>query len=290
MTAMRLVDALPSPVGFVFGGGGSLGAIQVGMLQAINEHGVHAGLVTGTSIGAINGAIVAADPIGGANRLSHVWAEIDTKALLPGGILQRIWTWYRKKTYLFETAAIDELFEREIGDGLIEDLPVPYAAMSLDIATSRPVMLREGRLSTALRASSAIPGIFPPVERDGLQLYDGGIAVNVPVLEALDLGARSLVVFDCAFADQTLAIPADVTEALYYSMTVQTRQQAQRDMPIAAATVPVVYLPGPAPVRVSPLDFGRTTSLVRDGYESSRAFLATLDVDGPGMYRSLHID
>ena len=80
---------LPRPVGFVLGGGGSLGAVQVGMLQALGEHGVAPDLVAGTSIGSINGAVLALDPKGAANRLSHLWPKIKREDILPGGPLDQ---------------------------------------------------------------------------------------------------------------------------------------------------------------------------------------------------------
>lgn len=282
----ELTGALPEPIGFVFGGGGTLGAAQVGMLQAVSERGVEAGVVTGTSIGAINGAVVAADPVGAASRLSHIWNEIENKSILPGGILMRLWTLWRRKLYLFETMAIDELLEREIGDVDIADLELPFGAVALDVDAGTSTMLTSGRLRTAVRASSAIPGIFPPVTHDGRDYYDGGIVENVPVMEALDLGAKSLVVFDCAFADRPIDRPRNATEALLYSMTLQMRAQAQRDMPIAAQQVPVLYLPGPVPMRVNPLDFSHSPELIRGGYTATRRFLDAVEIDGPGLYRT----
>lgn len=284
--ATELTAALAEPVGFVFGGGGSLGAAQVGMLQAVAERGVEAGIVTGTSIGAINGAVVAADPVGAASRLSHIWNEIETKSLLPGGLFRRLWTLWRRKLYLYETMAIDEFLERELGNIDIADLALPYGAVALDVDLGTSTMLTSGRLRTAVRASSAIPGVFPPVTHEGRDYYDGGIVENVPVMEALDLGAESLVVFDCAFADRAIDRPKNATEALFYSMTLQMRAQVQRDMPLAAQRVPVLYLPGPAPMRVNPLDFSRTPALIRGGYNATRRFLDTVEVDGPGLYRN----
>ncbi len=284
-TNSSLTGSLPGPVGFVLGGGGSLGAAQVGMLQALAEHDIHADLVTGTSIGAINAAVVAADPIGAANRLSHLWHTLDAKAILPGGLSRRLWTLLRYKTYLYDTPGIAKLVEDEIGDMAIEDLQIPYAAVALDVETATPSLLTSGRLSSAILASSAIPGVFPAVERNGRRLYDGGLVTNVPVLEALDMGAKSLVVLDCAFPDQEIASPTDMAGTIFYAITVQMRQQALRDMPIAGRDVPVLYLPGPPPSMVSPLDFSQTPALVRGAYRSSRAFLDTVSVNGPGLYR-----
>lgn len=286
MATRSLAEQLPQPIGFVLGGGGSLGASQVGMLQALNDEAVHADLVAGTSIGSLNGAVVAADPMGAASRLSHIWHNLDVETLLPGGVFRRLWTLWRSKTSIYETPELAKLIIDEIGDVLIEDLAIPYAAMALDVETSQAVRLSSGALTTAVLASSAIPGVFPAVERQGRHLYDGGLVTNVPVLEALDMGARSLVVLDCAFADQRITPPTNMTSTVYYSMMVQMRQQVLRELPIAAGSVPVLYLPGPAPVMLSPLDFTHTATLVKSAYGAARGFLDTVAVDGPGLYRA----
>lgn len=282
---MELLESLPRPIGFVLGGGGSLGAAQVGMLEALNDRGIHADLVAGTSIGALNGAVVAADPVGAASRLSHVWHTLDAKSILPGGLLRRIWTLWRSKVAIYDTPDLAKIIEDEIGAVDIEDLAIPYAAMALDVETSMAVRLVNGPVTSAMLASSAIPGVFPAIERDGRKFYDGGLVTNVPVMEALAMGAKSLVVMDCAFADQAISAPTSMVETVFYSMMVQMRQQVLRELPIAAASVPVIYLPGPAPVILSPLDFNSTPTLIRESYNTARAFLDTLTIDGPGLYR-----
>lgn len=281
----RLAESLPGPIGFVLGGGGSLGAIQVGMLQSLADHGIHADLVTGTSIGAVNGAVVAADPVCAASRLSHMWADPDLERWLPGGALPRLWRLIRRRIPLYDTPGLARLVEDEIGDVRIEDLAVPFGVVAMDVETSTGVTLRNGGLTSALLASSAIPGVFAPVERNGRLLYDGGLVTNVPVLEALAMGAKSLVVADCGFPDQQVAPPTDVVSALLYSMRVSMGLQAHRDLPVAASEVPVLYLPGPRPEVLSPLDFSHSPRLIRAGYEAARAFLDTVVVSGPGLYR-----
>ena len=104
----RLVD-LPRPVGYVLGGGGSLGAIQVGMLQALSEHDITPDLVAGTSVGSLNGAVVAFDPKGAPNRLSHLWARVTRKQVFPGGLLSQGRTLRRTKTHLFPNTRLAAL-------------------------------------------------------------------------------------------------------------------------------------------------------------------------------------
>src|ERR1700722_9049900 len=96
-----LADSLPRPLAFVFGGGGSLGAIQVGMLEALAEHRVDPDLVIGTSVGSLNGAVVALNPQGAANRLSHAWARITRNQVFPGGLIGQARTLERSRTHLF---------------------------------------------------------------------------------------------------------------------------------------------------------------------------------------------
>jgi NTE family protein len=283
---MNIAD-LPRPVGFVLGGGGSLGAVQVGMLQALGEHGVAPDLVAGTSIGSINGAVLALDPKGAANRLSHAWPKIRREHILPGGPLDQARTLRRTKTHLFPNEGLATVISDFLGDDLtFDDLELPFAAVTMDVATAQPHMIREGRLLPALLASAAIPGVWPPVEHEGLLLYDGGVVANVPLRQATAMGARSLVVLDCAFAGRLPEAPETIAEVLLYTGLVTMRAQAVLEAPPAAAIVPVVYLPGPEPRPMSTLDFDHTSELIESSYEAARSFLQHLDISGPGLYGS----
>jgi NTE family protein len=156
----------------------------------------------------------------------------------------------------------------------------------MDVATTRSHVLRDGPLLPALLASSAIPGIYPAVEHDGLLLYDGGVVANVPMRQALALGARSLVVLDCTVPGAPLPPPESFADAVLLSAMVTMRSQAMLEAPLAAAEAPVVYLPGPPLHRVSPLDFTHTASLIEQAYDAARPFLEDLTLDGPGIYGS----
>jgi NTE family protein len=283
---MSLAD-LPRPVGYVLGGGGSLGAVQVGMLQALSEHDVTPGVVAGTSVGSLNGAVVALDPRGAANRLSHLWARMTRERVFPGGLLAQVRTFQHTKTHLFPSTGLAAVIADFMGaDVTFADLSLPFAALAMDIATARPHVMRDGPLLPALLASAAIPGIFPPVQLGALRLYDGGLVANVPMRQALDLGARSLVVLDCNFPGHIPAPPETMAEVLFYTAMVTMRAQAVFEAPVVAAGVPVIYLHGPEPHPVSPLDFRHTGTLIESAYEAARTFLSELNVTGPGLYGS----
>jgi NTE family protein len=283
---MSIVD-LPRPVGYVLGGGGSLGAVQVGMLQALGERNILPDIVTGTSVGSLNGAVLAMEPRSAANRLSHQWARVTRDRVFPGGLLAQARTLQHNRTHLFPSTGLAKVISDFIGAEVkFADLALPFAAVTTDIATARPHVLRDGLLLPALLASSAIPGIFPPVELGPLRLYDGGLVANVPMRQAVAMGARSLVVLDCNFPGTVPEPAGSIAEVLFYTVMVTIRSQAILEAPLVAADVPVVYLHGPDPHRISPLDFRHTGMLIEAAYEAARSFLDDLHVTGPGLYGS----
>jgi NTE family protein len=284
--AMHITD-LPRPVGYVLGGGGSLGAVQVGMLQALAEWDVPPDVVAGSSVGSLNGSVLALDPRGAAHRLSHLWARLTRDQVFPGGLLAQARTLQHTRTHLFPSTGLAAVIADFIGaERTFAELTLPFAVVTTDIATARPHVLRDGPLLPALLASAAIPGIFAPAELGPLRLYDGGLVANVPMRQAVAMGARSLVVLDCNFPGNIPEVSGSMAEVLFYTVTVTMRTQAILEAPLVAADVPVVYLHGPEPLRVSPLDFRHTGALIETAYEAARAFLDELDVTGPGLYGS----
>jgi NTE family protein len=281
------IAELPRPVGYVLGGGGSLGAVQIGMLRALGEHDVAPDLVAGTSVGSLNGAVIALDPGRAVDRLVETWARMTRDRVFPGGLLAQARTLQATRTHLFPATGLATVIADFIGPEIaFADLRLPFAAMATDIATARPHVLSDGFVLPALLASAAIPGIFPPVQVGPLRLYDGGLVANVPMRQALAMGARSLVVLDCNFPGRVLEEPATIAEVLFYTFTVTMRTQAIFEAPLAAAEVPVVYLHGPEPHPISPLDFRHTGTLAEAAYQAARSFLDDLRITGPGLYGS----
>jgi NTE family protein len=276
---------LPAPVGFVLGGGGSLGAMQVGMLRALANRGIAPDLVTGTSVGSVNGSLVALDPDHAADRLARLWAGMTRARVFPGGPLAQLRTLRRERRYLFpNTGLVGVLAEGLGGVTNFAELRLPFGAVAVDAVTGLPVLMTSGELVPAVLASAAIPGIYPPVQHEGKVLYDGGVLANVPIRQALAMGAKSLVVLDCTFPGHLPEVPGTLAETLLFWATLGMRNQAVLEADLAAEAVPVVYLPG-APVQaVTPLDFGHTAELIESSYAASTEFLASVQVEGPGLY------
>jgi NTE family protein len=156
----------------------------------------------------------------------------------------------------------------------------------MDIATATPLVIDNGSLLPALLASAAIPGVFPPVDHDGRRLYDGGVVANVPLRQAVAMGARSLVVLDCTFPGHLLPQPESLAEIMLFTAMVTMRSQSILEAPLVAGHVPVVYLPGPVACRCSPFNFDSTELLIEGAYESALSFLHDLRVEGAGLYGS----
>jgi NTE family protein len=286
----EIAETLPHPIGFVLGGGGSLGATQMGMLKALEESGIAPDLVVGTSVGALNGAILASHGAPGSygdanSRLRDIWTRLTKPEAFPGGVLSQVLTLRHSKTNLFPNTGLRTIITEHLSEiTTFEDLHLPLGVVATKVDTAEALLIESGELLTPLLASCAIPGIYPPVEYQGQTLYDGGLIANVPLRQALTMGAKSLVVLDCALSSRIPTPPKTFAEVMMFTAMVSMRNQSILEAPLAAAEVPVLYLPGPDPVRLSPLDFSHTSELSAQAYEVARDFLAELVVDGPGLY------
>lgn len=186
LSATRVPPAWQSAgprLGLALGGGAALGAAHVGVLQALHSHGVHPGIVTGTSAGALVGAAYAAGiSVRTIERLvlDAQWSTFGQLTLSP-------------RLGLFDSSALATTINNLGGDPLIEDLPRRLGVVATDMRERRAVVLKSGPLSTALRASIAVPGLFPPVIRDGRMLVDGGLAANLPIEAARQMGATHVI-------------------------------------------------------------------------------------------------
>lgn len=172
-------------VGVALGGGVVRGMAHIGVLQVLQAEGIPVDMVAGTSVGSLVGAVFA----GGFDL-----AELERLAptLSWPKLVGPIWP----RDGMLTNAKLGAFLESLIGAVQIEDLPVTYAAVAVDRVSSQEVILRDGPVSTAVRASTAIPGLFAPIERDGRQLIDGGLVNNVPASVIRSMGADLVIAVD----------------------------------------------------------------------------------------------
>lgn len=203
---------------FVLSGGGARGALQVGALRALLEAGARPDVVVGTSIGAWNGALLARDPTpAGVERLAEVWLTAHpTRVLLglePNGhspamaIASSRYATYIAAAQrlaaghpsLYGDVGLRHFAQAAVGEMTFEELAVPLRVIAADITHGRRVVFSTGPIAPAILASSAIPGIFPPVRIGDAVYVDGGVLDNTSVETALALGARRLFILDVGY-------------------------------------------------------------------------------------------
>ncbi|MEV4352364.1 patatin-like phospholipase family protein [Actinoplanes sp. NPDC049596] len=270
--------ALPRPVAVAVGGGGVLGAAHAGVGYALEQRGFVPDLIVGTSVGALTGAIAAAHPDRAAPRLDDVWTRLRRRDVFPLGP-----PWSRPG--LCADSGLRRLIGRAGLPSSIEELPIPFTAVAMDLAGGDEVLLDRGDLESALLASAAIPGVFPPVVRGGRTLVDGGVVAYVPVCAAWRAGAASVVVLSVGPSPsgppppRAGAIAARAGDLLF-------RHQVERDLREVARHVPTVVLPTGVEVWPAPWDFGQARRLIRTAAATAGGFLDRLEVDGPGLYRA----
>jgi len=186
-------------IGLVLGSGGARGAAHIGVLRVLEELEIPIDLVVGASMGAIIGGAYAAgvDLAEREDERNKTDLIKMAKHLLPSHSF-KYWT---------AGEGTMELFERYVGDVHIESLKIPYAAMATDIHTGKPFVIRKGRLADAMRASSSIPIIFAPVEKDEHCLVDGGLVNPLPVDVAKEMGAERIIAVDVNSQPESLLNP-----------------------------------------------------------------------------------
>ncbi|WP_127502899.1 patatin-like phospholipase family protein [Actinoplanes solisilvae] len=271
--------ALPRPVAAVVGGGGVLGAAHVGVGYALEQRGFVPDLIVGTSVGALTGATAAAHPGNVAPWLDRVWTRLRRRDVFPLGA---------SRASLFTDSGVRRLIARAGLPSRIEQLPIPFTAVAMDLTTGEEMLLRDGDLESALLASSAIPGILPPVVREGRTLVDGGVIAYVPVRAAVLAGAASVIVLSIGPESGPLPPigPRRRAGAIATRAGVlMVHHQIERDLHEVSQQLPTVVVPTGINEWPSPWDFGHAKRMIRTASATAGRFLDSLRVDGPGLYR-----
>jgi NTE family protein len=229
-------------VAFVLGGGGLLGAAEVGMLAALAERGVQPDLVLGTSIGAVNGALYAAEPgAAGVERLRALWR--DSEALWVGSALQRLTTLARTRTYLQPFGEVRDRLAQLLPVQRVEELAVRFQCVAASIERAAEHWFTEGPLAEVVLASCAVPGVLPPVRVGDEHFIDGGIVNSIPVSRAVLLGARTIYVLQVGRLEQALKPPRWPWEVGLVAFEVARRHRFSHDLTSLPEGVELHVLP-----------------------------------------------
>jgi NTE family protein len=211
-------------VAFVLGGGGILGASEVGMLAALLDRGVHPDLIVGTSVGAINGAALAADPTPAAvERLTDLWSALGASEVFAGGPAKQLAT-VVQHGHLHSNAPLRRLLHAHLPDGDIEDLPVRFQCVAASVERATARWFDRGPLLDAVLASCAVPALLPPVKIGDEHYVDGGIVDSTPVGRAVALGARTVFVLHVGRIERPLRPPRWPWEAGLVAFEIARRR------------------------------------------------------------------
>jgi len=201
------------------------------MLRALLEAGVRPDLVVGTSVGAMNGAAVAADPsLGSIRRLASAWENLDAERLFGASPFTQAATLIRTRTSLHSNRPLRRLIERLVPVALIEELPVPFQCVAACVERAAERWFSEGPLADAILASSAVPGILPPVEIGGEHFIDGGIVNSIPIGRAVELGASVIYVMHVGRIERPLTPPRNLWQTAMVAFEIARRHRFARDM------------------------------------------------------------
>jgi predicted acylesterase/phospholipase RssA len=230
---------------FVLSGGGARGALQVGALRALFEAEIKPDVIVGTSIGAWNGALLAWNPtLAGIEAMEAAWREAHPTRVLLGmeppanapsqahATLRTIAAAQRVaagKPSLYGNVGVREFIQRLIGEHTFEELAVPLRVVATDITHGTRAVFDSGPLAPAVLASSAIPGVFPPVRIGDSVYVDGGSLDNASVETALTLGARRIFVLEVGYDEQATGAALWSSPAIDETSEVEEAQKSGRN-------------------------------------------------------------
>ncbi len=267
---------------FVLGGGGVLGAAEVGMLGALMDAGVHPDLIVGTSIGALNGALLASEPTpAGVARLEAIWEHAVTDGPLSQSLSRRLRTIASTRARATtHPGPMRRLLEENLSVELIEELPVAFACVAASIERAAEHWFTSGPIVPAVLASAALPGVFPAVEIDGEHYLDGGLVNSIPLDRARKSGAERAFVLQVGRIEQPLTSPERPWDVAIVAFEVARRARFHAALAKSRESIEVHVLPtgGTAPKATErenfdPFDTSRVTERIGAAREATAEYL-----------------
>lgn len=258
----------------VLAGGGSLGAVQVGMLQALVEAQVTFDLVVGASVGAINGAYFAAKPTAqGVAELAEFWRGLRKSDVFPFSLLDTLTAIVGRRGYLLRASALQSLVRRSLPVALIEDTVLPLHIVTTNLLSGAEELLSRGSVEVALLASAAIPLVFPCVQIGEKLLIDGAVASNTPIASAVSLGATRVVVVPTGFGCACPAPPKGLVALALHTLNLMSMRQLVRDIALYAPRASIHVVAPLCPLNASVFNFSQTDQLLQRAYQSTQAWI-----------------
>lgn len=291
MPTARTVDAINGPTAFVLAGGGSFGAVQVGMLTSLAAAGIVPDMIVGASVGAYNAALFAAEPSPeGVARLARVWHGIKRQDVFPI-TLSTLMGFAIRRDVLVGTDGLRRLIDAHLPYRAIEEARIPLHVVATDFFTGAPRVLSAGPAPEAIMASSAIPAAFAPVRIGDSYLVDGAVTSNTPVRVAVELGARRIIVLPTGYACDLKAPPKGAIASALHALTLLIARQLVAEIEALPAGISCAIVPTLCPLSGSPYDFSRTPELIDSAERVTRDWIGAGGLESsaiPGALRPHH--
>ncbi len=257
-------------IALVLGGGGTRGAVQIGMLQVLTEHGFVPDRIYGSSVGAVNGAAFAGDPTRrGVERMTEIWRSLTRDVVYPQSRLHGPWLYFQQRDSVYVNSGLRKVIEDGIEYERLEEAVIPVELVATSLTDGRERWFTYGPATEAVLASSAVPAIFPPVEIDGERFIDGGVVNNVPIRRAVDAGATRIVVLLCATPAYTPVTPRRPVEAMLNALMISIHARFARDLAQLPPGVEVIVCSGSETAARDFDDFSTTEALIAQGREEA---------------------
>lgn len=303
---------------FVLSSGGARGALQVGALKALIEHGETPDLIIGTSIGSWNGAALAMDPNErGVEQLLSIWRTLTTSRVLLGwephlptaapafagafmvAAIRRVTMGFPS---LYGDSGLRQVFSEHLKGMRFEDAKVPLRVIASNLTTGGLTVFGRGPVELALLASAAIPGIFPPVSIHGEILVDGGALESASIETAIRMGARRIFVLDAGyevtpeFEEELQAIVKRtgrqsnshaLAVLLERTAAMVGRYQMDRSIERVPPGIEVHVIRPAAALNEAALDFDHASTWIDVAYEHAMEYLKTLPSPQQARHRAL---
>ena len=247
-------------IGLVLGGGAARGFAHIGVIQVLEEAGIHPDLVVGTSAGSLVAAFYASGKNGA--QLQKI-AETMEEATFAD------WTLPIFSRGMLRGEALSRYVSTQVNGRAIESMPMPLGIVATDLNNGLGVLFQRGDTATAVRASSAVPALFQPVKISGREYVDGGLVSPVPVRYARQMGAELIIAVDISSAPESNAA-SDTLQILMQTFSIMSKSINNFELREADVVV------RPALLGVSSSDFGARRRSIDAGKVAMRALLPQL--------------
>lgn len=266
-------------IAFVLPAGGSTGAVQVGILQALAERGTHPDVVVGCSVGALNGTFFAMDPgVDQARQLADVWHGLGRADVFGTGWARTLGRLLRRRDHIYDPGPLQTLIRRLCPLADLADAPIPVHLVTTDLDLGFARWWTSGPAHELLYASACLPGLFPPLVIEGRRHVDGGVLEPVPVQRAVDTDAKVVYLLGQVFGPgEDDPRSKGALDVLLRSFAVSRYSRLPDPTSLARVGQRVVVVPGARAVGIDITDFSHTRRLIKESVSRAHRFLDRLE-------------